>query len=788
MMAQVPTEPADHDAAANCEKAIAGLSSDEARRRLAMYGPNAVRDPGQNAVQRFVTKLWAPVPWLLELAIVVQLAAGEYVEAAIIAVLLLFNVVLGFLQESKAQGTLAALKSRLALSSLALRDAAWRPLPAAELVPGDVVKLSLGCVVPADVRVVEGEVLLDQSMLTGESVPIEVGPGEQSYAGALVCRGEAVVVITATGGKTRFGKTAELVRAAHVVSSQQKAVFAVIRNLFLVNSVIVVLLVSYAHLVGLSRFEVLSLLLTAILATIPVALPATFALAAAIAARSLTQRGVLPTRLSAVDEAASIDLLCADKTGTLTQNHLAVTRVVPMKGYTEQKLLQLASLASSTGSQDPVEQAIRAAAVNDETEASVLRVVQFVPFDPHTKASEAILEGGPTPRRIVKGAFASVLALTEDEPMAADQATELELQGYRVLAVADGYSRAMRLAGIIALSDLPRSDSVALIAELKQLGVRTLMVTGDAPATAVSVARALQLSTQICPVDQMRAGRWEEQVGVFAGVLPEDKYQIVKSLQQHGHVVGMCGDGANDAPALRQAQFGIAVSTATDVAKSAAGIVLTEPGLGGIVDTIREGRKAFQRILTYTLNSLIKKMVQVLLLAIGLVMTGHAILTPMLMVIVMLTNDFLTMALATDSVRPSTGPNQWRIGNLTLAAAVLAGWELAFCASVLVIGQFWLHLPIEKLRTIALIALVFASQATLFSIRERRLAWSSCPSGWLLLSSAVNLLIISVLATCGVAMAAVPTMLLLAVLAAAAIFFLVVDSVKVTVLNRLQIS
>ncbi|MGA8652804.1 MAG: HAD-IC family P-type ATPase, partial [Xanthobacteraceae bacterium] len=718
-----------------------GLTSDEARRRLEKFGPNAMPDTALHPLRVAIEKFWAPVPWMLEAAIVLELALGKYVEAAIIAALLVFNAALGLFQESRAQATLAALKSRLALNASVRRDGAWKTVPAAELVPGDVVKLSLGAVVAADVHLTEGEVLLDQSMLTGESVPIEAGAGVQTYAGALVRRGEAVAEVTATGARTKFGRTAELVRTAHVVSSQQKAVLRVVRNLAGFNGVVIVLLVAYAWFLKMPLDEIIPLVLTAVLASIPVALPATFTLAAALGARALAKLGVLPTRLSAVDEAASMNVLCADKTGTLTRNALTVTTVHPMPGFDEAHVLALAALASSDGGQDPVDGAIRTAAASKAV-SNAPRLIKFAAFDPAKKMSEATAtDSAGNPQRIVKGASATVIGLAQPSPTAAAAANELEAKGFRVLAVAAGTATAMKLAGLIVLSDPPRADSAALISELHGLGVRTVMVTGDAPATAAIVAKAVGLDGAICPPGPIPNAVHPEQFAVFASVLPEDKYKLVKAFQKGGHTIGMCGDGANDAPALRQAQMGIAVSTATDVAKSAAGMVLTEPGLAGIVAAVREGRVIFQRIQTYTLNSIIKKIVTVLFLIVGLIMTGHAILTTLLMVIVMITGDFLSMSLTTDNVRPSPMPNAWRIGSLTMAGIVMAVCLLAFCSGVLFVGKFELGLGIDALRTLAFITLVFGSQGTIYAIRQRRHLWGSRPSLWLAVSSATDILI-----------------------------------------------
>jgi H+-transporting ATPase len=765
-----------------------GLTTGEARVRQEKFGPNAMPDTSMHPFRMALEKFWAPVPWMLEAAVLLEVVLGKYIEAAIIAALLVFNAALGLFQESRAQATLAALKSRLALNASVRRDGTWKTIPAVDLVPGDVVKLSLGAVVAADVHLTKGEVLLDQSMLTGESVPIEAGAGAQTYAGALVRRGEAVAEVTATGVQTKFGRTAELVRSAHVVSSQQKAVLRVVRNLAAFNGVAIVLLVAFAWFLRLPLDEIIPLVLTAILASIPVALPATFTLASALGARALAKRGVLPTRLSAVDEAATMTVLCSDKTGTLTQNALTVTTIRPMANFDEAHILALAALASSDGGQDPVDGAIRAAALRQPV-SDAPKLVKFVPFDPATKMSEATVHdqtGGA--ERVVKGAFAAVTRLTVPSSDTSVASKELEGKGFRVLAVAAGSPHAMKLVGLIALSDPPRADSAALITELHELGVRTVMVTGDAATTAAIVAHAVGLDGAVSPPGPIPDSVRPEQFAVFAGVLPEDKYKLVKAFQQGGGTVGMCGDGANDAPALRQAQIGIAVSTATDVAKAAAGMVLTEPGLAGIVAAVKEGRVTFQRILTYTLNSIIKKIVTVLFLIVGLLMTGHPILTPLLMVIVMIAGDFLAMSLTTDNVRPSPMPNTWRIGRLTIAGIVMGICLLAFCTTVLAVGVFGLNLGTEAVRTLTFTALVFGSQATIYSIRERRHLWRSAPSVWLVSSSVADILTASLLAVGGIAMTALPAMVVAVTLAAAIAFAFVLDMVKVPVFARLGIS
>jgi H+-transporting ATPase len=746
-------------------------------------------DTAENPLRRALTKFWSPIPWMLEAATILELVLGKYVEAGIIAVLLLFNAALGFFQEGRAQATLAALKKRLALTASVRRDGAWKDLPAADLVPGDIIKLSLGGVVAADVKLTEGNVLLDQSMLTGESIGSEAGPGFQTFAGALVQRGEAVAQVTATGIRTKFGRTAELVRTAHVVSSQQKAVLQVVRNLAVFNGILILLLVAYALAHAMPMSEIIPLVLTAVLASIPVALPATFTLASALGARALARQGVLPTRLSAVDEAASIDVLCADKTGTLTRNQLSVTTVQPMPGFDESHILTMAALASSDGGQDPVDAAIRSAAAQ-KVSANPPKLSHFKPFDPATKMSEATATDSKLGTlRIVKGAFTVVVAIAAPSPTASAATTELEGKGFRVLAVAAGPPAAMQLMGLIALSDPAREDSAELVTQLKTLGVRMVMVTGDAPATAAIVAHAVGLDGAVCPPGPIPNDVRPESFAVFAGVLPEDKFKLVKAFQKTGNIVGMCGDGANDAPALRQAQMGIAVSTATDVAKSAAGIVLTSPGLIGVVAAVKEGRITFQRILTYTLNSLTKKIVQVLLLGIGLIMTGHAILTPMLMIIVMMVGDLLGMSLTTDNVQPSPLPNSWRIGKLTIAAIFMGISELAFCVGVLAFGHFRLGLGIAALQTLAFFTLVCGNQATTYAVRARRRIWSSPhPCRWLVFSSVLDVFIAATLAGFGWLMTPLPVWVLASVLAGAMVFVFVLDLVKVSVFARLKIA
>jgi H+-transporting ATPase len=764
-----------------------GLTSDEARRRLAANGPNSVQDVVQNPINRALKKLWAPVPWMLEAAVLLQLALGEYVEASVIAVLLVFNSGLGFFQEGRAQATLEALKSRLALTASTRRDGVWKTVSAAELVQGDIVKLSLGAVVPADVRLIDGSVLIDHSMLTGESVPIEAGAGFETYAGALIRRGEAVAEIVATGSRTKFGRSAELIRTAHVESTEQKAIFRVVRNLAFFNGGVTILLIAYALHLAMPLAQIAQLVLVAALASIPVALPSMFTLAATVGARAVAKRGVLPTRLSALDEAAGMDVLCADKTGTLTRNELAVTACRPLPGFDDAQILAMATLASSDGGADTLDAAIRAA--SQPAALSRWKLVTFTPFDPARKMSEAVANDAEGKRtRIVKGAFAVIAAIAEPSPPTAAIVEELQAQGFRVLVVAAGAAEPLHIAGVIALSDPPREDSAALVAQLHSLGIRTVMVTGDGPVTARVVAEAIGITGSVCETAPLPHDIRAEEFGVFAGVLPEDKFALVQAFQRGGHVVGMCGDGANDAPALRQAQMGIAVFTATDVAKSAAGIVLTEPGLGGIVAAVQEGRTTFQRILTYTFRSIIHKVVQVLLLLAGLIISGSAVLTPLLMVMMMVAGDFFALSSATDNVRVSSLPNVWRIGNLTIAGIILGFCDLIFCIVSLAVGRFALGLDSATLQTLTVVTLVYSGQAIFYISRERRHLWSSRPGSWLIASSILDITLFSTLATRGILMVPLRATIVACLFGAAIVLAFCLDTVKVLLFRRLAIA
>ena len=767
-----------------------GLTSAEAQARLKQSGPNAVIEDKPHPLRAFVRRFWAPIPWLLEAAVILQLFLGENVEAAVIAGLLVLNATLSLLQEGRAQKALALLRQQLRVQARVRRDGVWTNLPAEELVPGDVLHLRQGSIVPADVQLAEGSLLLDQSALTGESAAVSAEPGKTAYAGSMVRGGEATGEVTATGAHTFFGKTAELVRTARSANRQEHEIVAVVRNLFVVNAAMVVVVVGYAHTQGMTIEYILPLLLAILLASIPVALPATFTLAAALGSVELSKRGVLITRLSALHDIASMTVLCSDKTGTLTRNEATVNALWPAPGFSETDLLRAAAFASDPAGQDPVDGAIVQAAANRGWRDGEMTRVEFKPFDPATKRAEAVFQGGTGTRRFVKGAPAVVARLAgAPETLWQAPAQNIVDRGQRVLAAATGDGVELRLVGLLGLEDAVRADSRAVVDAIHQVGVRVVMITGDNALTARSVAEQVGIPANVCPPEKLHGDLRGDALdcSVFAGVFPEDKFKLVRAFQRRGDVVGMSGDGVNDTPALRQAEAGVAVANATDVAKAAAALVLTRPGLSDVIPAIETSRRVFQRIITYTLNMLVKKIELMALLVLGFLLTNHKPLTPMLMVLILFLNDFLTMSLTTDRMGFSPQPNRWNTRGILTAALALGLGKLVFSLGVFLGGHFALHLDMRHLQTLTFATQIFSSQAGVYLLRERGHFWQSRPSRFLAGSSAFGGIVAAILVLNGILMPAISLPLLLGVVGVGMVHFTILDWLKLWLFNRLQL-
>jgi len=701
------------------------------------------------------------VPWLLETSIALELLLGRRTQAAIVALLLVVNGVIGFVEERRARDALAALRQRLALKARALRDGEWRALAAEELVPGDVVRVRMGDIAPADLRLLDGGVQLDQSALTGESLAVDAGAGATAWAGSIVRRGEADAEVTAIGAATWFGRTAALVREARATGHIERLVVRVVRALVAVDAALAALVVAYALVEKTAAAELVPFVLMLLVASVPVALPATFTLATALAAHELAKRGVLVARLSSIEAAAAMDVLCSDKTGTITRNALALKTVEPAPPHDAERLLQFAIAASDRATQDPIDLAILDGARERSIAPMVFRLVESTPFDPATRRSEVVLAAGGAPLRIVKGAPKAI-----GEACGVDLATRAEAlaaTGERVIAVAAGEGGSLAPVGLLGFADPPRDDAASTIRALGDAGVRVLMVTGDGAATARAVAAQVGIDAR----------------DVFAGVFPEGKFALVKTLQSEGRVVGMTGDGVNDAPALKQADVGIAVEGATDVARAAAGVVLTEAGLPGILAAVETGRRVFQRMLTYTLNKVVKTFHVALFLGLGYLLFGCFVTTPRHVVLLLLTNDFATMSLSRDRVTPSTRPDRWDVRALSLSAFALAAAWLVFSFAVFLVGRDWLRLDLPSLQTLNLLGLAMSGHATIYLVRERRRFWRSRPSGWLTAASLAAVAALAALAWRGILLAPVRPSLIGALAVAVAAFALALDQLKV---------
>ncbi|MDE2608715.1 MAG: plasma-membrane proton-efflux P-type ATPase [Burkholderiales bacterium] len=764
-----------------------GISSAEAQRRLQTFGPNAIEERRTSLWRQLLGKLWGPVPWMLEAVIVLQAMLGRDREALVILFLLAFNATVAFVQERRAQDALALLRHQLQVNARVLRDAQWSRIAAAQLVPGDVVHVRAGDLVPADLLLFDGTVALDQSALTGESLAVDAGPGKPAYTGSIVRQGEASGEVTATASHTYFGRTAELVRTSSAPSHMQRTIFSIVKRLVAFDLVLVVLVIAYAMTHGLPLADTAVFALMLLVASVPVALPATYTLATAVASTRLARQGVLVTRLPAVEEAAAMDTLLSDKTGTLTQNTLSVAGVKASGDASEAEVLRAAALASDDASQDPLDLAILTAYRVGAPAGTVPARTDFRPFDPATRFSEGVYLVDGVPWHALKGATGAIFEQcgADDAQREAAQAAETALAagGARVLAIAAGPAGAVRLLGLVGLADPPREDAGQLIAKLGALGVRVSMATGDALETARAIGLRLGLGTRVCNPrgdDLLHP----ENCDIYARVLPEDKHAIVRALQHAGHVAGMTGDGVNDAPALRQAELGIAVASATDVAKAAAGVVLTDPGLGGVLTVVGMGREVHRRMLTYILNKIVKTLEIVVFLTLGLWLTGGFVISAGLIVLLLFANDFVTMTIAVDRVRPAARPQRWRVGQLVGGAAVLAVVSLAFSLSLYLWSRAQFGLSAAQMQTMVFLLLVFTTQANVYVLRNDAHLWSFAPSAVMALASAGDVVLVSILAATGTLMVAVPWQLVGVMIAIVAAFALVLDQAKRVVFRR----
>jgi H+-transporting ATPase len=739
-----------------------GLNSEEVRKRIDEYGYNEVPEKKASPTIRFVKKFWGITPWMLEITIGLEWALGKYFEMYVVVGLLVFNAILGFIQEERANSALELLKEKLKISARVKRDGKWTVIPARELVPGDVIRLRAGDFIPADVKVAEGNAEVDQSSLTGESQMVEKKVNEILYSGSILRRGEITGMVASTGTKTYFGRTVELVQVAKPKLHMEEVTSKVVRWLVIIVSSFLALALAFTAIKGLNLAGVLPLAVVLMVSAIPVALPTMFTISMALGSLELMQKGILITRLSAIEDAATMNIVCADKTGTMTMNKLTLEEEMTVDPSDEKGVVFYGALASHEADQDPIDLAFISAVKTLGLPFGGYVQKKFVPFDPSTRRTEATIEKDGNRFLVLKGAVNTIVPLCQNKGEELSRVHErvesLSAKGYRAIAVAKGPApENMKLVGVAFLYDKPRPDSPRLIRELRDLSVNVKMLTGDALPIAQEVAKELGLGKAITKIsdwkgkgEDERYRRVEESAG-FAEIYPEDKFVIVQNLQKRGHIVGMTGDGVNDAPALRQAEVGIAVSNATDVAKKAASAVLTTEGLEGIVDLVKTGRMTYQRIITWILNKIIKTFQITVFVVLAFFLTGQYIISALHMILLLFLTDFVTLSISTDNVRYSEKPDTWNITGLVNVALFLGILVIVELMLLLHIGfsYFGLLGNLSQLHTFTFQMLIYVELLDLLIIRERKHFWNSRPSKFLLLAIAGDLTVVFIISILG---------------------------------------
>lgn len=753
-----------------------GLSTDEAKERLSQYGPNLIQEYRRDPLLEFLAKFWSPIPWMLEIAFIFQISLGKQTEAIVTVCLLVFNVVIGFMQEKRAQSALSLLKKKLQIKARVLRDKSWTLIDAQEIVKDDLIRVRMGDFIPADIKLLEGNILVDRSALTGESLPIELIDGNMAFSGSIVQRGEATGLVIATGKRSFFGKTAELVDRAKPESHFEKTVLRIVEYLISIDILLAASILIYAAIIDIPLDVIIPFILVLLIASVPVALPATFTLMSALASLKLANRNVLVTRLTAIEDAAAMEILYSDKTGTLTKNSLILKEIQPQLPITKEELLRMAAFASNEASHDPIDMAILFSA-SQQGLLDLKNRLKFVPFDSMTKCSEAIVQDRDKIYRVVKGAPSLIASMTNAESNSISIATQLAAQGSRVLSVAIGENDQLQLAGFLIFSDPIRDESKKIVDDLRKLGVSVKMVTGDTSATAKAIAAEVGIGQRIGKKETILSKQIDE-YDIFAEVFPEDKYHLVQASQQQGYVVGMTGDGVNDAPALRQAEMGVAVSNATDVAKAAASMILTSPGLENVIEAIKIGREVYRRMLTYTLNKIVKTTDIALFLCLGFLFENVFVITPRLVMFLIFANDFVTMSLANDNVRLLKEPCRLKVQYIAPISLLLAICWLCFYFGIFFTAKNYFKMPLEAIQTLMFLMFVFSGLATVYLVRTRNHLWKIRPGKYLLISSIGDILAVNSLAYFGILMEPISLEIILLLVLSIALFMLLLDFIK----------
>ena len=779
---------------AELETSPEGLSQDEAQQRLSKHGYNELAEEAENPWLKFLSYLWGPIPWMIEAAAILSALVRHWVDLCIILVLLAANAVVGFWEEFQAGNAIAALKAKLALRARVKRDGKWATVAARELVPGDVIRLRLGDVVPADARLLEGDPIeVDQSALTGESLPVTRKQNEDVYSGSTVKQGETDALVYATGEHTYFGKTAQLVKETGTSSHFQRAVLKIGDYLIVIAVVLVVLILAVALFRGDRMMTTLQFALVLTVAAIPVAMPTVLSVTMAVGARLLAMKQAIVSRLVAIEELAGMDVLCADKTGTLTQNSLTLGDPFTIKGTQPGDVVLSAALASRAEDEDPIDLAVLSGLEDDEAQDGY-RVTHFQPFDPVHKRTEATVRGpaGQT-FKVTKGAPQVILGLSANADKIKSQTdkaiNEFASRGFRSLGVARAdQDDHWRFLGILPLYDPPRDDSKSTIETIQGMGVRLKMVTGDQMAIAKEIAGQLGMGANILDASALpdtkhhetgQVGDLIESADGFAQVFPEHKYHIVDTLQQRGHITGMTGDGVNDAPALKKADAGIAVAGATDAARAAADIVLLSPGLSVIVDAIKESRKIFQRMTSYAIYRIAETIRVLLFMTLSILIFNFYPVTAVMIVLLALLNDGAILSIAYDRVRYSDEPEAWNMRVVLGIATVLGIAGVIASFGLFYLSERVFHLSQEMIQSLMYLKLSVAGHLTIFVTRTRKPFWSIRPAPILLGAVLGTQALATLIAALGLFMAPIGWGWALVVWVYAVVCFLINDRIKV---------
>ncbi len=798
MQDQVKAESKLEEAPAPARENIAGLSEAEANRRLAQYGENALVEHHESAFQRLARFFWGPIPWMIEAAAVLSAVLGHWADLGIILAMLFINAGVGFWQEFKADNAIALLKQRLALQARVKRDGQWKEIEAKLLVPGDAVLVKLGNVVPADLKLVEGDYLsVDQSALTGESLPVDKKAGDEAYSGSIAKQGEMTGVVTATGMKTYFGKTAHLVEQAKSVSHFQRAVLR-IGNFLILVTIGLVLVIGLAALFRRDPLmETIEFALILTVASIPVALPAVLSVTMAIGAERLAHFKAIVSRLVSIEEMAGMNMLCSDKTGTLTKNELTLGDLQPASGVKREDLLLAAVLASRRDAPDAIDAAIVAGASGTKLDAYT--VCAFRPFDPVSKRAEAEVEYGNTRFKVVKGAPQVIVDLCEPSIEERQRISALVNQdagkGYRTLGVArTDDSGKWRFLGLLPLFDPPRDDCAETIAATRAMGVSIKMVTGDHEAIAKDIAGQLKLGQNIVVAETLfEKGGTEPEISRivaadgFARVFPEHKFKIVKALQGAGYIVGMTGDGVNDAPALKQADVGIAVSGATDAARAAADLVLTAPGLSVITTAIEEARRIFERMNSYAIYRIAETMRLLLFMTASILIFNFYPVTAIMVVLLALLNDLPIMMIAYDNAPIAPGPVRWDMARVLTIASVLGIYGVLESFGLYWIVRDYLALSHPVVQALIFLKLLVSGHMTIYLTRNKGAIWERPFPSWRLIApSETTQLLGTLVVVYGLFMAPTGWALALMVWAYALVSFVVASAIKIGTYRLLE--